>query len=256
VRFGGLIAKRWPVVGGALVVAAVGGLLWWSPWEAREPPEPVYDGKPISHWLSHGSRQVGIVTELVRLDQDPLMVHLFSEIKPANWQLSLFADPNAVPFLIKALRRDTWFGAALYRKQVRPRVPPAIRSHLPTPVDRTRARWAAAYMLWRMGPAAKSAVPRLTRLLKEDDDPVVRCFAAAALGRAGVRDSNAAAALVKALENKKFWFIRQAAIDALWRIDPDAAARSGVEPVIEPPNSPRQVVLESATRAGIRMPPP
>jgi hypothetical protein len=112
--------NRVHIVLGVLLVAAVGGLLWWSPCEPRDPPEPVYDGKPIGHWLVYGSRQVETVSELVRLDQDPLMVHSFSENKPANWQQRLFADSNAVPFLIKGLRRDTWFGAALYRKQVWP----------------------------------------------------------------------------------------------------------------------------------------
>ena len=33
---------------GVLLVAAMGGLLWWSPWEPRE---PIYRGRPLRAWL-------------------------------------------------------------------------------------------------------------------------------------------------------------------------------------------------------------
>jgi hypothetical protein len=106
---------------------------------------------------------------------------------PESWRRSLLADSNAVPFLIKALKRDSWIGAAVYRKQVWPKLPPAIQSHLPPPppADIIWLRENAAKFLDRMGPMAEPAIPALIQALKEDDDLTVREFAAAALGNIG-----------------------------------------------------------------------
>ncbi len=43
VRSGELIAKRWPVVGGMLLIVALG----WAGWQVPRPlpPEPVYERK-------------------------------------------------------------------------------------------------------------------------------------------------------------------------------------------------------------------
>ena len=49
VRIGGLIAKRWPVVGGVLLVAARG----WATWQALQHPRgPDYLGGPLvgAYW--------------------------------------------------------------------------------------------------------------------------------------------------------------------------------------------------------------
>ena len=82
VKTGGLIAKRWPVVCGVLLVAAVVGLLWWSPWE---PPDPVYKGRRLSIWLKHNRGSLEDATEAVRQ-----------------------AGTNAIPTLLRMLRaRDS-----------------------------------------------------------------------------------------------------------------------------------------------------
>ena len=62
-KTGGLIAKRWPVVGGFLLVAALGGLLWWSPWEARERPEPVYEGMVVGEFNKDNDCTVNVCRE-------------------------------------------------------------------------------------------------------------------------------------------------------------------------------------------------
>jgi hypothetical protein len=49
---GELTTKRWPNVGGMSLIAALVGLLWWSPWEPQPIPEPVYNGKPLTQWLA------------------------------------------------------------------------------------------------------------------------------------------------------------------------------------------------------------
>ncbi len=168
---------------GVLLVAAVVGLVCWSPWELRE---PVYAGKPVSFWLTHTNSM--------------------------GWTPVL--DSDAIPFLIKALRRDSWFGAAVYRKRMWPRLPAAIKSHLPPPANPVFRDRAASLLYW-MGPTAEPAVPALIRALEQDDYYVVRNQAAAALGSIGKGDSNVVTALVGALRDKP---VRSAAISALRQI--------------------------------------
>ena len=70
---------------GALLVAAVCGLMWRSPWEPRE---PVYDGKPLSYWI---------------VPFGPMDI-------PTPLPPTLLRDSNAVPLLIAELhRRDRPF---------------------------------------------------------------------------------------------------------------------------------------------------
>ncbi len=156
--------NRLYLAGGVLLVAAVGGLLWWPP---RQPPDPVYNGKPLSYWLTN------ILSGFSpSLALDPWMGHA-----PPKWEWEAVPPPSAVPFLIKALERDSWFGASIYRKQVWPKLPPSIKRHLPPPVDNPTIRRQAAYLLGQMGPMAKPATPALIRASKQDDDPVVRLLA-------------------------------------------------------------------------------
>jgi hypothetical protein len=206
--------NRLYLVLGILLVAAVVGLLWWSPWEARQVPEPVYDGKPISYWLSTTgmmwfSGDIGVGT-----------------VVPPEF---LVNGSNSVPFFTKALKRDSWIGAAVYRKQVWPKLPPSIKSHLPPPGGNVYARQNAVLLLGLMGPMAKPAIPSLIRALREDEDRGVRNNAAWALGQPGKGDKSAIAALTAAL-NDKDAYVRRMATNALRQPDPEAAAKAGVKP--------------------------
>ena len=184
VRIGGLIANRWPVVCGVLLVVALAGLLWWSPREPRQRPEPVYDGQPLSYWLTN-------------LLSDAPAVGLHGHY----YHPSPGSDTNAVPFLIKALKQDSWFGAAIYRKQVWRKLPSAIQKHLPQPADSPRMRTTAVFFLSQNGPMAMPAVAALIRASKEDDDAAVRRSAAWAL-RWGKGNSNVVTALTGALKDR------------------------------------------------------
>ena len=195
VRIGGLTAKRWPVVGGVLVVAAVGALLWWSPWEPRE---PVYEGKPLTYWLSADRR----IPE------------------------SLFADSNAVPFLLEALKLDRWFGAAVYRRHVWPKLPPSIQTHLPAPPDNDARIFMAGFVLEKMGPMAKPATPTLIRALTHGE-PSVKGGAFRLLNQIDKGDKVVVAALTGWLTNKDS-AVREAGTNALLRFDPGAALQAGV----------------------------
>jgi HEAT repeat protein len=164
--------NRLYLVCGVLLVAALGGLLWWSP---REPPEPVYEGMPLNHWLT-----------------------MFPNPPPPT----LMSDSNAIPFVIRDLKVDCWFGAAIYRKQVWPRLPSALQRHLRPPVGNPALRQGAAGVLWLMGPTAKAAAPALIVMLKEDDS--CRSSAASALCSIleGSGDDAVVAALARASKDK------------------------------------------------------
>jgi hypothetical protein len=205
-RFGGLIAKRWPVVGGALLVAAAG----WAGWRVVRPrlpetPAPVYEGKPLSYWYTNARR--------------------FGGGPPAG----IINDSNAVPFVIKALRRDSWIGAACYRKWLWTNLPPSIQRRLPTPTaDKPEIRQRALELLAHIGPVARPVVPAVVMALKQDEDNGVRAFAAQALGTIGKGDKTAIAALVRALKDTDPE-TRYLATNALLRLDPAAAAKAGVK---------------------------
>ena len=217
VRAGELIAKRWPVVLGILLVAAAGGLLW-APWDA---PEPVYNGKPLGFWFGRQANRFALIGG--RFD-----VSAFEGLSQKPGPPELIANPDAVPSLVKALRRrDNWFGAAVYRKQVWPKLPAVLQKYLPMPNDKPQVRAEAAYILWQMGPVAKPAVPALRLRLKEDSDWVVRFYAALAIGTAAGGDGSAFGALVKGFGDKTF-AVRFAATNSLLSLDPGAALDAGV----------------------------
>ena len=201
--------RRYVVVG-LLLVAAVG----WAGWQAvrRGAPEPVYQGKPLSYWLTNY----------------------------ASPPRSLMSDSNAVPFLIRALRRDSWIGAAVYRKQVWPNLPPSMRRHLPAPADNAQVRYDAVVWLQMIEhsgaesepgaerPTAKPALPHLIRALKEDDNVSVRFQVAGALGDIGKGDSIVVPALTVALKDED-GRVRRKAASILLKLDPEEAAKAGVK---------------------------
>ncbi len=225
-----MIAKRWLVVG-VLVVAVVGGLWVWSPWELPRPAEPAYDGRPLSYWLTN-----------------------------AAFDRPVSLDSNAIPFLIKALNGDSWFGAACYRRWVWPKLPTSVQQRLPRPAANSTSQVMAENLLSDLGPMAKPAIPALIRALKDDDgvvsfyaadllaeigggneavvaalaeelkdkDAEVRRNAALFLARVGGGSKVAAAALTKALKDND-GNVRQAAAIGLFKIDPEAAAKAGIK---------------------------
>ena len=175
--------NRLYLVGGLLLVAAVG----WGGWRAlQQPREPVYHGRPMGYCLAH-TRYELTDPELNDLGRDPNAV------------------PFLFPFLLKAMKRDSWVGAAYYRTWFWPKLPPSIQRRLPTPADASQRRQNAARLLGRVGPMAKPAVPALIRALREDEARAVKENAASALGDLGEWDSTAIAALTDALQDKGFF---------------------------------------------------
>ena len=191
-RFGRLIAEQWPVVCGVLLIAAVGGLLWWSPWEPRQAPEPVYDGHPISYWLG----------------RDRVVPH------------SMVADSNAVRFLIAALNgRDSPVSRAFMTGPLKMLAP--IQTNLPQPQSASSKRQNAIKLLFAMGSRAKPAIPDLIRVLKTDEAAGVRAIAGIVLGKIGRGDRAVIAALTEASTKDPHAHVRGEALLSLANAEPD-----------------------------------
>jgi hypothetical protein len=271
------------VVMGVLLVAALGWATWQAerplpreaeyeglvrqwPQPGKAPPEPTRERHPLSFWLTNTNRYfagkfVQMPTAIPGYSNDILFISL-ERTNQDSWPAGLLTDSNAVPFLTKALRRDTWLGAAFYRTQVWPKLPPPIQMRLPRPpLGNTRMRMTAVDYLTLMGPMAKPAIPSLISALKRDDNLNVRCSAASALGKIGKGDGSVTTALTKALSDPipdvcgaairalgdtgrgdravvaaltealkdKTTGIRAEATNALLKIDPVAAAKAGIK---------------------------
>jgi hypothetical protein len=204
---------------GILLVAAVVGLLWRSPWEPRQVLEPVYDGKPLSYWLAD-------IVMRARQGRASVTVWRGSKGEPDIIRRAM-SDSNAVPFLVGVLRRDRWFGAGYYRRWFWPKLPPSIRKHLPPPPAGKATTRSNAALLLGMGHDEQRAILALVGALKDDDDSVVRWNAAWALGNLGNRNRTAVAALSEALKDKDP-ALRNEATNVLLHLDPEGAAKAGI----------------------------
>jgi hypothetical protein len=214
-----LIARTWLVVGGVLLVAVVGGLfLAWAP---SGPTEPVYDGKPLDYWLTNitmAPRQgTGVVTVWGGSKGEPEIVR------------GVIDDPNAVAFLIRKLKRDSWFGAAYYRKWLWPKLPAILRRQLPPPSAGNAGSRANPALLLGMKHEEQRILLALVGALRGDDKPGVKWNAAWALGNLGNRDTAAVEALTAALKDNDAT-VRSESTNALLKLDPNAAAKAGVKP--------------------------
>ena len=221
--------SRLYLVCGGLLVAAVAGAVWrWWPWA---PPEPVYEGKPVSNWL--GRTQVW-PPRYLHPHGGSLVVdgREFADPLGCSWARQLAGDSNAVPFLMATVKRDRWPGQTYYRRWLWPKLPSGIKRHLAAPTDNAAERQDAALFLGCMGVAAKQAIPVLIRALRTNESEQVRAQAAWAAAKVGGKDSAVIAALNEALKDRD-GRVRGAATISLFEIDSAAAYRAGLKPVDE-----------------------
>ncbi len=160
--------------------------------------EPVYDGKGVTLWLEDLS-------------------HNDSKVREKAQSVLVKAGPEIVPQLIQALKRSNSTFSGVYIS-LRERMPMFIMERMPYPMDKVIYRYNAANILSEFGPAAKSAVPQLQKLLTDEDEDV-RSVAAIALGSIGPEASEAIPGLL-VLTGSSNAQCRVNAAWALWNIDP------------------------------------
>lgn len=238
--------KRWRLwlgLGLAVAVLAVTGQIIRSRWL---PPEPVYQGKPLSDWLP---RAIMENSGGIHYNHDHYRDALAA------------AGSRAVPFILAKLRKNDSPLADRYRK-LWPRLPALLKRFFPQPRPPDYFAQDAAAALMCLGteaipelveavddsnPAVRQAAEqalcgfaggalsdrdaaRVFGQAIEDGDPGVRLFAAFALSRIGPAASNSVPALIKALSSSqtarepgKVFFVHEAAASALAAIGRPAA---------------------------------
>lgn len=145
------------------------------------PPEPVYNGRPISFWIDRPS------VNFVPGGGSPFPMVQFPKT----------VDVRALPYLIQALHRRNppmlkvsqvvWHTSPLY-----------IKNRWAQPLDVAPVRSAAALVIGNLGADGRPAIPDLIRVLQDDVDPQVRSCAAFALGQIGYGDVSVHNALAQA----------------------------------------------------------
>jgi hypothetical protein len=196
---------------GLLVVAALG----WATWQALRPlpREPLYEGVVVRLPTEGGRPPLGGVWRESVCESHPLSFWLTNSIMMGSpVPEKLYGDPNAVPFLVRALKRDSWFGAAFYRKSLWPKLPAPIQRHLPPPLaENFPAREGAVIQLGDRH--EKQAIPLFIHVLEKDDNPCIRSDGAHYLGGLVGGDNKAAvAALTAALRDSDAGVRFQAAL--------------------------------------------
>ena len=141
-----------------LLVAALGAVV---AWQLLRPSEPIYNGKPVSYWISRSGSY---------FTRQPFPL--------------LSADSNAIPYLIKALNTQESVLARPYAR-LWFSLPFWINKYMPQPLNAAQMRSSAAMSLGALGGVAKPAIPALLRAMKEDKSQEVRGWSAYSLGRLG-----------------------------------------------------------------------
>ena len=178
------------VLAGLFLGAA--GLATWEGMR-QHPPEPVYEGRPLSYWI-----------------RQPRVIQVNGRLRATD--LPKF-DSNAVPFLVACLERCENPLSRFYFSAWS-ELPAWIKPCLPRPMRSDVVLVNALGALGSIGPAAKPAIPVLVRELKEDKAVAIRCFATQALWQFAGEDLTAQAALVNAMQDPDS-SVRQSAAMAL-----------------------------------------
>lgn len=170
------------------------------------PPDPIYDGKPLSYWLTRDV--VGI-----------------EYIAGTGWvHKSHPVDTNALPFLVNTLNRSDnvfrKFYGGLWRRS-----PAWLKNRLPaSSTITTNVQVNASNMLRHLGDDARPAIPALVRMLEPHRDIQLRTQVTYLLGDIGKGDPVARQALINSAQNDPDLPLRRAARDSLGKLDPAAAA--------------------------------
>ena len=212
-----------------VVVVALAGVVGWQVMKPSD--EPVYRGRALTSWL-RDSAEVFYVVDHPGLD----MFQRYDLISPLGTNASAGLNAtapqarealhqigtNAIPTLLRLLRaKDSPSKAKFINLARRQRL---IKIEL-APSDFWN--YAAAWAFQQLGESARSAVPSLIDIAKENVSQSSRKFAIMSLGSVGPAAKEAVPALLLWLTNADSEVRSWAAI-SLRHIDPQAAFKAGL----------------------------
>ncbi len=172
--------KRVYIVVAALLIAGIGVAMWASTHERD--PGPAYRGKTLGYWLRS-------------------MVNA-KTVMEANAIQGSDLDSNSIPVLVRFMEKPAGplgrcYGRAWWK------LPRWLQERLPRPVNGTRVRLRAMFLLGQMREKPKPAVPALLRILTGDRELDLRVNAPLVLVRFVKEDPAVMAAMVEALHDKE-----------------------------------------------------
>lgn len=198
----------WRIVVPVLALIALAGLIAII---SSNPPEPSYQGKPLSWWLEENARppsQLGTpeTAEAIRqigTNALPTLIELLcardSSIKKLAMKWAARQSIIKIHFIpADELRSRAVCAYARLRSVARPQVPALLGVLTNTPF--TKERYSAANALSAIGPDAAEAVPALVKAAK-DPDSSVRACALSALGCIHAKPDLTIPALIAGLED-------------------------------------------------------
>src|SRR5262245_8675003 len=170
------------------------------------PPDPVYDGKPLSYWLTHekiSQSTSGIITSEPALDYTRL-------------------DTNAIPYLVYAFERRDGRARRGYA-QIWIKLPSQLQSRLPKPRDTRAIRGLAlAYLLKLEVFNSPQAISAMVRTIEDDEETYwLKWWAIFFLEKGQSKDPAVIQALCHGLKDKDER-VREECTNALRTLDPVA----------------------------------
>jgi HEAT repeat protein len=201
-----------------LATIILGGMLWFAV-HPHEPPEPIYQGKPLTYWL-RGYSATDALSKPTTSEADEAMRNLGSNAVPTLlrllrahdsqfklWAVALaqkqsFIKVDFIPASSRRMSAAMGFRALLISpnktNNIRSAIPGLIKICEQGPDDASRA--IAAELLARIGPEAADAVPTLLRCLNVES-AAVRQQAQVALGAIHSQPDLVVPALINNLTN-------------------------------------------------------
>ena len=182
--------RKWVIIGGPVVLVFVLTLIFWRPRESA-PPDPVYNGRPLSTWLNDPMLERKDAIEAVR-----------------------GVGTKAIPMLLRLV-------------EVRDAVEAPWMTHAADPEKRFMP--VSDVMRWQMGAElgfetlgtnAQNAVPALMRVLSKNDSKGAKAAAIICLGSIG-RPAAAAVALLVEYSTNAEELVRLVAVESLCKIHGD-----------------------------------
>jgi hypothetical protein len=158
-------AGRLYILSGLLLLAIVAALAW----QTSGPGEPVYEGKPISHWLAG---HVASSAANPRFGSPGW--------KKAD-EILRRAGTNAIPTMLKMIRAKDPPGPALKVMEFFRRRNWLFKSYRNASTRNEEARYAFEVL----GPSAAAAVPKLIKIYEQNISPSSKRCVASALGTIG-----------------------------------------------------------------------
>jgi hypothetical protein len=182
-----------------IILAVLGLLLCALAWFIRPVTEPRYQNGRVSFWIDYPG-------------YTPSAMGFFPK-----------ADSNAIPYLVRGLRRKT---TALQRaRDIFYNVVPApLKKHFRAPraFNEVMVRASAAIVLGRIGTNSPPAIDGLIRVVKQEQSPMVKVYAIESLQKIGNGNAAVEKTIILAIQDPAPE-VRDAAEDALRQLDPTAA---------------------------------